>query len=94
MTGMDAAAASSSTDRWAKVRTVRAVEVQRQRPGRVGDRLAAAQLELVRPEDDRQHPEHPRGGLEADPGPRRRLVEEHADPPAGQAVPERVRISA
>ena len=68
------------------------IEIQRQRARGVADRLATTHLELIGPEHDRQHAEHPGRRLEADPCPGRWLVEDHPEPTAGQAVPERVRV--
>ena len=69
------------------------VHVQRQRPCRIRERLAVAQLELVRPQRDRQHAQAPGGRLEAHPGAGRGLVEDHPQPPASEPAAEGVRLA-
>ena len=61
-------------------------EVAGQDSGRVGDGLAPAELELVGAEGYGQHAQTPGSGLEADARPRRRLVEDEPDPPAGKRI--------
>ncbi len=62
-------------------------EIARQDSGRIGDGLAAAELQLIGTEGDGQHAQAPGRGLEADSCPRRRLVEDEPDAPAGERVP-------
>ena len=50
-----------------------------QRAGRVGDRLAAAELQLLRRQRDRRRSEPRRRGRERDARPRRRLLEDAGD---------------
>ena len=54
MTGTAACSASSATSRWANVRIDDRLAVGREHAGGVGDRLAAAELELVGAQHDRQ----------------------------------------
>ena len=68
-------------------------QVAREHLRRVGDGLTPTELQLVGTQRDRKHAERPGGRLEADPGPRRRLVEDHPDLAAGQAPAEGRRLA-
>ena len=62
------------------------VDVAREHPGRVGDRLAAGELHLVAAQDDRVRPQLGDADLEGDPRPRRGLLEDEGDAAPGQGV--------
>ncbi len=82
--------ASSTTVAWANVRMTIAGAEPRQHAGGVGDRLAAAELQLVGPQHERQHAQTCAGGRERHAGAGGRLLEEAGDHPRGAAVEERL----
>ena len=61
---------------WANVRMTMAAQNPASVAGGIGDRLAAAELQLVRPQHERQHAQAMRRGRERDARARGRLLEE------------------
>ena len=62
------------------------VDVAREHPRRVADRLAAGELHLVAAQDDRRRPQLGDADLEGDPRPRRGPLEDQRDAAAGERV--------